>query len=280
MRLFIFLFLCMFLISFVFAGTNLTAVTFEEAKICINDSEKIMFTLKEQGFNFIRVNDTISKAKEILEIQLSLKEKGKNYNFSAVTFYCQEVFSIQKNAYDSQNELKVLIRFYNESFEEGIINTSSVDIILQEINDEIFSERYEKVFPLVDRTYSEIAEVKGKYTSLNLFYDSTRRGIFRFFENNWIWISFILFISLIVYVFFRKAIMRELLRGKLEKLDLRKKTLKNLLEKNQRAYFGKGNISENEFNIKNKKLSELIRDIDKDIPLLHEELAKLSKKNV
>jgi hypothetical protein len=270
----------MFLISFVFAGTNLTAVTFEEAKICINDSEKIMFTLKEQGFNFIRVNDTISKAKEILEIQLSLKEKGKNYNFSAVTFYCQEVFSIQKNAYDSQNELKVLIRFYNESFEEGIINTSSVDIILQEINDEIFSERYEKVFPLVDRTYSEIAEVKGKYTSLNLFYDSTRRGIFRFFENNWIWISFILFISLIVYVFFRKAIMRELLRGKLEKLDLRKKTLKNLLEKNQRAYFGKGNISENEFNIKNKKLSELIRDIDKDIPLLHEELAKLSKKNV
>ena len=42
----------------------------------------------------------------------------------------------------------------------------------------------------------------------------------------------------------------------------------------QKDYFQEGKIPEGEYNIKTKKYAELIRDIDRQIPLLQEELAK------
>ena len=49
--------------------------------------------------------------------------------------------------------------------------------------------------------------------------------------------------------------------------------------KTQREYFNEGSISEGTFNIKIKKLAELVRDIERQIPLLQEGLAKIDWEN-
>jgi hypothetical protein len=43
----------------------------------------------------------------------------------------------------------------------------------------------------------------------------------------------------------------------------------------QKNYFQFGTLPEGEYNIKIKKYAELVRDIDRQIPLLQEEMAKL-----
>ena len=45
----------------------------------------------------------------------------------------------------------------------------------------------------------------------------------------------------------------------------------------QKDYFQYGKIAEGEYNIKTKKFAELIRDIDRQVPLMQEELAKLNR---
>jgi hypothetical protein len=264
--------------SFVIAD-EIETFSEENAILCLEESEEIILEMQEAEFNIFRVNDTLISAREVFEIQKSLKEKGRNYNFEVVIPYCDEINLIKQNANDARYELSVLMRFYEESFDGLGIDTGEVDILLEEINNEITSERYEKAFPLIEGTYERIAEVKASHTALNLFYDVTTRGLKRFLRENWITIISVLGFLFIFYLIFRKPISRYFIKKELEGLELRRKNLKELVSENQRGYFGKGNVSEAEFTIKSKKLAEMIRDIDRQVPLLKERLIKLSKKN-
>ena len=262
----------------VLAKEDEEGVSQEDIEDCLNESEEIMFELQEQGFNIFRVNDTLIEARDLFEIHIVLKERGRNYNFESVLDYCILISFIQEQAYDARAEFLALIMFYNESFEGfDIINTSSVDVILEKIEDEIFSERYEKVFPLIDSAYNEIGDVKARHTALVLFYTATTKGLKSFFMNNWIFFAVFFGGGLIFYIIFRKPILKRMINNKLLKLDLRKKELKKLIQKNQRDYFEKGIISESAFVVKSKRLGEMIRDLDRQIPLLNEQLAKLRR---
>ncbi len=262
----------------VLAGENKDLLTVEDIEICLDNSEKIMREMQSNGFNIARINDTLSSAKDIFEVQLSLKESGRTYNLQLIFGYCEDISKIKENADNAAQELEVLMRFYYSSFDGERIDTSSVDILLEEIKSEIDSERYELVFPLIDKTYQEISNVKSSHTTLMLFYDSTTRGLKRFLTENWIVILSFISALLFLYILFKKPILKSLLNTRLQRLELRKNTLKSIIQKNQKEYFETGVISENEFNIKNKKLGEMIRDIDRQLPLLREEILKLNKK--
>ena len=64
------------------------------------------------------------------------------------------------------------------------------------------------------------------------------------------------------------------LRKKIDYLENRKVALKEYLKKTQFDYFQKGKISEADYNLRSKKFAEMIRDIDRDLPLLQEKLIK------
>lgn len=65
---------------------------------------------------------------------------------------------------------------------------------------------------------------------------------------------------------------------KIQNLEMRKKTLKGLIMKTQGDYFNSGNMSESAYEIRTKKFAEIVRDIDRQIPLLQEELVKIGRK--
>jgi len=65
---------------------------------------------------------------------------------------------------------------------------------------------------------------------------------------------------------------------KIQRLELRKEKILDIIKDAQREYFQDGKMSEGIFNIKTKKLAELIRDIDRQIPMLRERLAELGKR--
>ena len=77
---------------------------------------------------------------------------------------------------------------------------------------------------------------------------------------------------------FWKKVKIRLIKGKIRKLELRKKTIKTLISNTQKDYFERGNLSEGNYNIRTKKFGELILDIERQLPLLNEGLAKLDKK--
>ena len=67
------------------------------------------------------------------------------------------------------------------------------------------------------------------------------------------------------------------IRLKLKNLLRQKNTLNLLIKKLQYGYFEKKDISESEFGIKLEKFKEMIRDINRQIPLLKEQMIRLNK---
>jgi len=65
---------------------------------------------------------------------------------------------------------------------------------------------------------------------------------------------------------------------KFNHLMTQKKALNTLIQNMQKSYFKTKKLSETEYTIKLKKFKELIRDIDRQIMVLKEEMFKVKKK--
>ena len=148
--------------SFLYAATNTPISNFSEtdAFLCINQSREIMVRMINEGFNVLRINDSLRQAESNFEAQKILKSKKRNYDFSLVKEYCLEISKIETEAYLARDEFNSLLKFYND-FIDKKMNASSVDAIILEISNEIKDERYENVKSLVEKTYSEIIKVQS-----------------------------------------------------------------------------------------------------------------------
>ncbi|MBI2629806.1 hypothetical protein HYW76_01770 [Candidatus Pacearchaeota archaeon] len=275
--IFIVFFSLLFIIfsSNAYAETSNNNVSLEkQAVVCLNESAQIIEEMRAEGFNVIRVNDSFIQAQNSFSVQMSLKEKNKSHDFSLVLPYCKEIEDIKDIAISSLDELTALKKFYNDSVVEGM-NTTSVDKLIINIEEEIKNERYEQVKALVDQAYQELINIQSSYTTLNLFYESTTRSLKIFLYKNWIIILSILVILAIFLFIYKRNITRWMIKRKINKLELRKKTLKGLIVQAQEGYFEKGTLSEANYNIRINKFAELVRDIDRQIPLLMEELSRV-----
>jgi hypothetical protein len=249
----------------------------EKSELCLNESVEIISEMQGAGFGIQKVSDLFKVANDLYEGQQALKENNRSYDFSNVLPYCEEIIKVREDAYLARDEFNALRKIYDESFSEGKINTSSVDVIIAEIENEIETERYEKVPVLIDKAYSEMVDVQARYTTLNVFYENTARGFKNFIKKNWIVLVSFFSLLVVLYLIYRTTISKIILRRKIEQFELRKKTLKEILQETQKEYFQDRKISEGTFNIKSKKIAEMIRDIDRQIPLLNEELAMIDK---
>lgn len=274
-KLIFFSFILLLNLNFFVAEENITIQ--EQAELCLNNSRVILNELIENNLNSQRVNDSLNNAQDIYDAQIVLLEKGRNVDFSLIIPYCDEISKIRKLAFEALDEYSSLRKFYNVSITTDM-DSSTIDAIFYEIEEEIDSERYEKVPDLVDKAYEEISKVKSSHTTLNLFYDATTKGIKKFFQENGLIVLISIFLILLFFLIFNKKISAKIIENKINNLELRRKTLQGLMKKTQLDYFQNGMISEGNFNLRTKKFAEFIRDIDREIPLLKEDLVKINRK--
>jgi hypothetical protein len=266
------LFLGIFLVSLV-PAEELNLTDEQKALLCIEESKSIMEILQEAGFSSLRINDTIKEAETVLEVQTGLEEKGRTADYSRVFLLCEEISGLKELAFQLKDEIKVLNEFYS-SASEGI-DTTEIDVILSTIEKEMTNERYELVPELIEQTYSEIILAQSKATTLNVFYEATTRGLKRFLTERWKEILLGIVAFILLFLFLKKPVEKALIRSSLRKIEIRKKSLKDMITKNQDSYFNKGKVSEESFTIRNKKLAELIRDVDRQISIFNEQLYAL-----
>jgi hypothetical protein len=233
--------------------------------------------MHENNFSIQRINESFKQAESLYNSQILLGTQNKSTDFSLVIPYCDEIKIIKDTAFEARYEFEAFLIFYNESITRQM-NSSSIELIISEIHEEFTSERYENVKPLVEKAYQETISVKSSYTSLNVFYKATTKSLKQFFIDNWVYIASVIVFILLILIIFRRPFLKYRLKRKISYLQLRKTTLKELIMRTQEGYFNKGNVSEGTYNLRTKKFADLVRDIDRQIPLLEEEYIKLEKK--
>jgi len=253
--------------------TNLTGQ--QQAQKCLNDSLVAMNDFARYNLPSARFNDTYNTAINIYSAQLIVSAKqGGNPDYSGVLDLCKQIIDLKSVAVNAADNYKVLLLFYNETITPDM-NASTVNSLISRINEELQAQRYENVQPLIDQTYQEISSIKSEQTSLVLAYQSTTRNLQTFLTSNAILLISVVVLLIIAYILYRTRFAIWLAKRKLASLNLRKETLKKLMEQTQRDYFQTGKMSDGIYRIRIKNFGELVRDIDRQIPMVQQELMKL-----
>lgn len=274
------LFLLLLFLSFSIASVKTASSLSDKGAQVGNEltlAQKAMDDMASSGLSVTRYNDTLSLANQVYEAQIVLEKAGSKPDYSFVEGKLAELDGIKQNAFKAFDELKALELAINRTAD---INRTAVLEIYNQAMLEFESERYEEALKSVEKCYEKISEEEAIQTKLRAFYEAASRGIMAFLQEWWKELLATTATVLLVIVLTYNRIMRRLLERRIRDLEKRKEAVKGLIMQTQKDYFEGGNTGEETYHIRTKKYAELIRDINRQIPLLKEELAMRRKRKI
>lgn len=256
----LFLVFCLSFVSSVSEGAINVSKGLDEASLVISE-------MVEKEIPVESVNELFYDAKEIYDLEVVMEgEFNRNGDFSQVVKKIERIFEVSEEAFVAKDELEVFLIFFGD-FEENI-DVSSMYSDRDEIVRSFEEERFSDTVELIEVGYEKLYDLEASQTALRTFYDSTSKSIRSFFVNSWKVILVVGGALVVLFFVFRRAIVVFFVRRKVKLLKFRKESILNLIKETQRSYFDKGKMSAEQYKIKVRKFEEMIRDIDRQLPVL------------
>jgi len=243
-----------------------------QAKELLNQAQKDISEMLSKNISILRVNETYQEASQLYSAQLALEEKASRADYKLVIEYASKISSIKKTALEANDELKVFMKNYANAEKQA--NLSEMQDDYNQIILSFNEERFEDTLTLIKKGYDRISEIQSSQTAVNAVYLATTRTVKDFFIQNGLKIVIIGSIVLFLLLVFWTTLTKLRMRMKLNNLIIQKKAINGLIKEMQESYFKKKKISETEYRIKLKNYEEYIRDIDRQVMVLKEEMFK------
>ena len=266
--LFVFVISVILLISFFGAVQKSTESL--EAQALLDNAKNDTIQMSIKNIPILRINESYLEALQIYSAQLALEEKGVQANYKLVKERALEISSIKKIALEANDELIVFKEFVES--EKKDINLSDFDEEYNSILSSFNEERFEETIVLIKKGYERMIEIRSSQTTANAFYLSTKKTFRTFIIENYVEIILTLLFCLIIFLIFKKSLSIFKLKNKLSNLTIQKKAINGLIQKMQGEYFKTRTLSESEYQIKLKKYEELLREIERQLMVIKEEL--------
>jgi hypothetical protein len=247
-----------------------------QAKHAIDQAKKDINEMISKDIPTKRADESYQEALQIYSGQIALEEKDGNANYDLVMKDALEVSSIKKSALEAKDELEVFMRAYEKAQKNA--NLSAMQDDYNQIISSFSDERFEDTLNLINKGYNRISEIQSSQTAVKMIYLTTSGTIKNFFAKYGLKLLIIIIIVLILTVIFWNTIVKLRMKIKLNNFIIQKKAINGLIKEMQKNYFKTKKMSETEYNVKLKKYEELIRDIDRQVMVLKEEMFKRDKK--
>ena len=245
------------------------------AKGLIIDAQNCIVEIETRGLKVSRVNESLQQALQLYSAQIALEQKGSGADYKLVNQSAVEVCTVRDVALKAQDEFLVFNESYTNSINQFDLSSMNGDYVgLIKSFDE---ERFEDSVKLIDKCYTDLSNLESSQTSFRLYYSTTTKTIKDFFVNNWKSLSSWTAIIIILLIVFWKTLKRRLIKRRIDNLYIRKKSVNELIKKMQYEYFKTKKMSEMEYTVKLRTFSDLLRDIERQIPEMNEKLAKIGK---
>jgi len=273
------LFLALVLTLLTLTNTSVALVApSNESQLAITNLESAQNCLSEMQTREIpiqRVDASLQEATQIYSAQIALENLGKKADYTTVNNLASQVCEINKIAIEAQDQLQIFVEAYREA--SLSTNLSEMEAEYQDTLRSFDEERFEDTIQLVNQGYLTLSEIQASQTAARLFAETVGRGIKNFLRNNWVWLSVATVVVILLLIIFWKTLRRARYRLKLYKLSNQKSALYGLIKKLQAGYFTNKTISETEFNVKLTRFKEMIRDIDRQIPMIKEQILRIER---
>lgn len=272
MKISLFVMFLIFMAPVVLAASNESI----EASGLINQAKEDLMEMQEREILTNRANESYQEALQLYDAQMALERLHRNARFNLIIEYTTNVAEIKEMAFKAQDELNVFVKVFDSANKS--MNISS---IFDDYNTVVLSfeeERFEDTIKLIEAGYITLSEIQSSQTTINLFYSSTTKTLKNFFKTQWKTLTFVTIGILLFFFLFWNALSRFKIHINLQNLIIQKKSIRGLIKKLQSDYFIHQNISASAYNIRLKKFESMILDIDRQIPLLREDIIKLNGK--
>ena len=259
----------------IFAPPNITARSagYYAAVDSLAQANLSIKRMANASLPILQAFDIYVAAAQWLEGQSALEEVGGAPDYGFVADSAAQIASLESSSFALKDEFQVLSsRLANAT--EGANLTSAIalrDSALSEFHD----GRFEEAKTLIDQSYSAINSAESEAIRSKTLVESTRKNIESFLRDNWQAILACFAAGALIIFAFQKRIRRFAVSSKMNSLMHEKEVLQGMLRKLQRDYFEAGTVNEMSYRIKTKKFGDLIRNINRQLPLLKEELKRI-----
>ncbi|MFA4983505.1 MAG: hypothetical protein WC588_04810 [Candidatus Micrarchaeia archaeon] len=229
--------------------------------------------LRAEGIPYQRSRDIFTTAYQWFEGQGALELTGGQGSYSFVFDKVREIRNIERTAFAADDELRALsVRL--QGIDPGI-DLSGVRFLESDAKKEFADGRFEEAQRIARQAYETVSDAESEAEHSKTLAESARKNIETFFAENWQTMLTIAIVAGVLFFLFQKRIRKYMVESKIRSLAGERMVLETMLQGLQKDYFQHGKINDLSYHIKTKKYSDLIRAINRQLPLLREELKKL-----
>ncbi|MBT4166000.1 hypothetical protein HOE04_03105 [archaeon] len=284
---------------------NSSVITQEDALQGISEAEAILEEMKNNNFSGIYVEDLLIRARNVFQqvkyaeilrkdVEATQVERveavealklvdWKDINYSLVLIQTENIKEVRELAFFVTDLLSIQESFLGAERDESgkIVSFSKVEEVnlekfrnlINEIEDALNESRFEEAESLTIALKEEVELRRNEaLTSLAL-----KASAEQFLKKYWYLVVLILILIFVVGRFFYKKFEKKLLKKKIEKMNLEKKVLIDLMKRTQVERFRENKISGLVYNLRMKKYKEKLQKVKQELPFLEKKLVKIKK---
>lgn len=240
----------------------------------LEEIRSIVVEMNESGIPTQRVEDLYSQANSTYNTQLARNESGKETDYSGISEALEQVEDIRTKGFRTKDQIELLRSRIEELDKNQDLNLSAAKSQLEDAEVEFRDERFERAQEHIDNGYEEISEAQSAVTQAQAFAEATQDNLRNFVEENWKILSAVSGSSIIIIYIVYKEYLILRLKKRRKKLKRKRDVLQDLIAESQDKYFQKNDLSESAYNTRTDRYGEMIRDINRQLPLIEEELEK------
>ncbi len=229
--------------------------------------------MRAAGLPTLRAADTYSAAMQWFEGQAALESSGGVADYGFALDKIREVKAIEQSSFATSDELRALSERINGTAQD--VNLTKALDMQKSAQAEFSDGRFEEANTLIDSAYQEISNAETDAARSKTLVESARKNVETFLRDNWqIIVSVIAVLAVLAFIF-QKQIRRFLVESRINSLVAERAVLESMLRGLQKDYFERREISEMTYHVKTKKFGDLVRNINRQLPLLKEELKRI-----
>jgi hypothetical protein len=229
--------------------------------------------MREAGLPYLRANDLLEIAQQWYDGQTAIELSGTTPDYTFSLQKVSEILAIEQNSFAVDDDLKaLLVRMQGADKDANLLSANS---LMAQAAQEFRDGRIEEAKTLINQAYDDVSNAESEAVHSRTMVESTRKNIETFLEENWRPILAAVLGVLVFSFVFQKQIRRFLLNAKLRSVMREREVIASMLRTLQKDYFEKKTMSELTYHVKTKKYSDIARNINRQVPLLKEELKKV-----
>lgn len=248
------------------------AQTSGEAEKGLKDAKDAIQEMESKNLSTQEVKDIYRRANRSYQNQLALNRSKRPTDYSTVIELTNSITEIRDEAIRVKDKLVVLESQLKQAQKDSNANLTEAEQSFKTTEEEFEAGRYEEAEEGIENTYTKISEARSAATQAQTLYESRQDELKQFFEENYLEVIVGLLIILILSYVGHRELRIYKLKKKKEQLRLRRNVLQELTGETQRKYFEKGEISKTVFESRTDKYSDMIREIEEELPVLDEKL--------